>query len=105
MLGSHPLLPGSFAPGNVINVDSRDFSCCVLFYDGLQVYKFITPHNYTIMYTKLFHDQAQSSLDEIQLIPLARHEEAVRLLQERDRLWVGLAVVARRDSDGVYYPG
>lgn len=68
-------------------------------------YANLRPHNYTIMYTKLFHDQAQSSLDEIQLIPLARHEEAVRLLQERDRLWVGLAVVARRDSDGVYYPG
>ena len=39
------------------------------------------------------------------LLSAAQHDMGVRILQERDREWVGKAVVARRDEDGVYYPG
>lgn len=49
--------------------------------------------------------QAQCQCDEVEFLPLPLHETAVTLLQERDSCWVGQAVVARRDSDGVYYPG
>lgn len=58
------------------------------------------------MYYKYLHlYQAQCRCDEVGFLPLPLHETAVTLLQERDSCWVGQAVVARRDSDGVYYPG
>ena len=33
------------------------------------------------------------------------HREAVIRLQDKDNRWIGQGVIARRDSDGVYYPG
>ena len=41
----------------------------------------------------------------MQPVPPGLYEEAVSRLEEREESWVGQAVVARRDSDGVYCPG
>lgn len=49
--------------------------------------------------------QTQCQCDEVEFLPLTLYETAVTLLQERDSCWVGQAVVARMDSDGIYYPG
>lgn len=56
-------------------------------------------------YSRANVGQVTTARAELVLLSPAQHEMAVRLLQEKEREWVGQAVVARRDDDGVYYPG
>ena len=41
----------------------------------------------------------------MQLLSQAEHKAAVSLLQEKCKRWVGQTVIARRERDGVDYPG
>ncbi|CAI8046777.1 von Willebrand factor A domain-containing protein 3B [Geodia barretti] len=81
VLAPHPMFQG-LAPGTIVAVaDHSSEPFCVEFYDGLQAFK----------------------SEAHQLTP-AQHGTAVSLLEERGKCWVGHTVIARRESDGVYYP-
>jgi hypothetical protein len=81
VLAPHPMFQG-LAPGTIVAVaDHSSEPFCVEFYDGLQAFK----------------------TEAHQLTP-AQHGTAVSLLEERGKCWVGHTVIARRESDGVYYP-
>ena len=51
------------------------------------------------------NDDLQVAKAEVHEITPAQHGAAVTLLEERGKRWVGQTVIARRESDGVYYPG
>ena len=110
VLAPHPVFRERFAPGIVTSysVDSQSADCCVEFYNGLEVCCIHCGNNYytlAVIIKVVCVDQVTSAIAELVFLSPARHEMAVRLLQEREREWVGRAVVARRDDDGVYYPG
>ena len=49
--------------------------------------------------------QAFLPREEVYWLPQDKHEKDVQYLQHQEKTWVGQATVARRDTDGLYYPG
>ena len=49
--------------------------------------------------------QAFLPREEVYWLPRDKHEKDVQYLQHQEKTWVGQATVARRDTDGLYYPG
>ena len=80
----HPSFDHSYAPGIVKGAAVDGFHFSVLLYDGTEA--FLPRH-------------------EIYRLAPAKYQQDVELLQRKESLWVGQAVLARRDRDGLYLPG
>lgn len=80
----HPSYDYSYAPGKVIGMASDGFHFSIKLYDG----------------TKAFLPR-----QEIYHLAPAKHQQDVEYLWKREKAWVGQAVLARRDNDGLYLPG
>lgn len=80
----HPEFSYSYAPGKITGISADGFHFSVKFYDETE--GFLPRHD-------VYH------------LAQAKHQQDVEYLRTRERAWVGEAVVARRDRDGVYVPG
>ena len=80
----HPDYPYSYAPGKVVGVAESGLHFTVELYDGTQS---LLPRQ------------------EVYHLARAKHHSDVEYIEKREKAWIGQAVIARNDSDGVYYPG
>ena len=80
----HPCYEHSYAPGRVTGMAADGFHFSVTLYDGTEGF---------LPRQEVYH-----------LAP-AKHSDDVRYLRRREEAWVGQAVLARRDKDGLYVPG
>lgn len=79
----HPSYDRSYAPGTVVGIVSGLYFSVEL-YDKSKVH---LPRH------------------EVYHLAQAKHHRDVEYLRDREAAWVGLAIMARRDMDGLYLPG
>ena len=84
MVALHPDYPYSYAPGTITGTAESGRSFTVETYDGCQS---LLPR------------------EELYRLSQSKHQSDVEGITERERKWVGQAVIARQDKDGLYYPG
>ncbi len=82
--GLHPKYDYSYAPGKVTGMAADGFHFSVEFYDGTEGF---------LPRQDIYH------------LARAKHQQDMEYLRTREQAWVGQAVVARRDRDGLYVPG
>lgn len=80
----HPYYDYSYAPGKVSGVTSDGFHFSVKLYDGVENF---------LPRQEIYH------------IAQGKYLKDVEYLKEREAAWVGKAVIARRDKDGLFLPG
>ncbi len=81
MAGLHPNYSCSYAPGRVVGMDGQSF-------------------------TVEFYDCTQNTLPRHEIYRLInnKHDSDVEYIRQKEAEWVGVACLARRNSDGLYYP-
>lgn len=78
--------------------------CSVQFYDGVQVCRLCSP-SAGVCQSFVFFPQGHLLRHEVYGVSPSNHAAIVGYIHQQEQSWLGKAVVARRDSDGVYYPG
>jgi len=79
----HPDYSCSYAPGVIVGVSPDQLSFTVDLYDGSQT---LIPRQ------------------EVYRLSQAKHQGDVQYIHEREEAWIGVACVARSNSDGLYHP-
>ena len=80
----HPDYAYSYAPGQIAGIAADGLHFTVDLYDGSQT---VLPRQ------------------EVYSLPESKHDSDVQYLKMKEQEWVGVACIARKDSDGLYYPG
>ena len=80
----HPDYTYSYAPGQIASIAADGLHFTVDLYDGSQT---VLPRQ------------------EVYRLPESKHTSDVQYLKRKEQEWVGVACIARKDSDGLYYPG
>ena len=80
----HPNYDYSYAPGRITGMAADGFHFSVKLYDGAEAF---------LPRQDVYH------------LAQAKHQRDVEYLRTREKAWVGQAVLARRDKDGLYLPG
>ena len=84
MAALHPDYTYSYAPGTIVGISNDGLSFTVESYDTSQT---VLPRH------------------EVYRLPKTKHDSDVEFIRNREAEWVGVACVARNDSDGLFYPG
>lgn len=80
----HPCFNRSYAPGIVKGAAADGLHFSVVLYDGTEAF---------LPRQEIYH------------LAQAKHQQDVEFLRKKEKVWVGQAVLARRDRDGLYLPG
>jgi len=60
---------------------------------------------HSVIHTLFPSTQALLHRDELYWLPRDKYESDIQYLRQKEEDWVGQAVITRRDTDGLYYPG